>query len=716
MPLRWCMNVVGCLMFLMAHFAYSAFSQCLPGTRPNFIVFISDDQSWAHTSIAGDPVVQTPNFDRLAKEGVLFTQAYCSASSCTPSRSALLTGRNIYELENAAILNSFLPSHFTTYQDILEDAGYLVGCIGKGTKPGLQSRGGRTRDPAGWEYNGATILGAPAGVNPVDFAANLEEGLNARQEGQPFSFWIGSYEPHRPYGGGVGRFSGMDTSRLAIPPFLPNVSDFSRDEFADYLFEIQWFDRQLGEIMKTLEKAGELDNTIILVTADNGMPFPRAKLELYEYGVHVPLAIRWPKAVPAGRMIGDYVTLKDIAPTFLEAAGLEIPSSMTAKSFLNVLTSTKDGRVDPSRDHCFVAHERHGNDGKRPRRGFYSDDYIYIYNYPCCLKRVFSDDSLWAETLFEANRNIMPYSSLLWKFRTHPMVRQYWEWYRGERKEHELFDRKNDPFQLHNLAYDPDYVTTRDSLYQMIMDYGSQTGDPRATDPETDIFDTYQEFAGTWLSQNPQAPAEDRAVMVESGTGRKKGSPVPLPSGGVKEVWLESVSTPAPFLLSGTLGWAGARPGREITRYRIYFFDQYREQLPGVVADVCSDTRKLALKDIQVTSDASFIGVVSANDAGEFYLPESMVPLPQFYPDVVYPQPVTAEFVLRFFWEPQADFSWEILDIHGRSVTPVYNDYICSGDACSLSGNLRGYAAGLYFLKIISGGRQLTYRLMKTDY
>ncbi|MEZ4777698.1 MAG: sulfatase-like hydrolase/transferase [Bacteroidia bacterium] len=715
MPVKLYVKLTGCLLVWMTHFVYPVFSQCLPGSRPNFIVFISDDQSWIHTSASGDPVVQTPNFDRLAREGVLFNQAFCAASSCTPSRSALLTGKNIYELENGAILNSFLPSHFITYQDILEDAGYLVGCIGKGTKPGLQSLGGRTRDPAGWEYNGAAIQGAPAGINPVDFAANLEEGLNARQQGQPFSFWIGSYEPHRPYGNGVGRLSGMDTSRMVIPSFLPNVSAFAREEVADYLFEIQWFDKQLGEIIKVLEKAGELENTVIVVTSDNGMPFPRAKLELYEYGVHIPLAIRWPKAVPAGKIIDDYVSLKDIAPTFLEAAGLEIPKEMTAQSFLNVLTSEKSGRVDPSRDHCFVAHERHGVDGKRPRRGVYTDDFAYIYNYTCCLKRTFSDDSLWAATLFESSKDYMPYSSLLWKFRTHPLIRQYWEWYRGDRKEHELFDRKNDPYQLHNLAYEPAYQGVVDSLFRKVMDYGGKTGDPRTIDPETDIFDTYQEYGNEWLSQNPSAASTDRQIMLDNGTGRRKGAPVLPPGAGATDVRLLNLAINGPMTLSGSLSWAFAHPGKDITRYRVYFFDENGLKIPDVIADVCADTRNWEMKSVKIPKSAAFIGVASVNDGGEYYSPESLVALPAFYPDVIFPQPVTNIFTLQFFWQPQSDLTWEVVDVQGRQMEAVQTEYECAGQSCTISGDMTGYASGLYFLIIRSGGQQQTYRLMKIN-
>ena len=149
---------------------------------------------------------------------------------------------------------------------------------------------------------------------------------------------------------------GLKTS--VSPPFLPDHPDV-RNDILDYFFEVERFDSELGGILSFLEERDQLANTIVIVTSDNGMPFPRAKADLYDYGSRVPLAIHWPERIPGGRVVNDFVSLVDIAPTILEAAGLEPIPDMTGRSLLGVLTSGMEGRVDSSRDHVILARERH---------------------------------------------------------------------------------------------------------------------------------------------------------------------------------------------------------------------------------------------------------------------------------------------------------------------------------------------------------------------
>lgn len=139
-------------------------------------------------------------------------------------------------------------------------------------------------------------------------------------------------------------------------------------------------------MLETLEAHGELDNTLIVVTSDNGMPFPRAKATAYNYGVHMPLAIRWGKGIKdPGRVIDDFINHVDFAPTFLELAGIEAPDQMTGRSLRNIFTSAKQGTVDPTRNMTVTGLERHvwaGPDGKTyPRRAIHTNDFVYIRNY-----------------------------------------------------------------------------------------------------------------------------------------------------------------------------------------------------------------------------------------------------------------------------------------------------------------------------------------------
>jgi uncharacterized sulfatase len=172
----------------------------LPGSetrRPNILFCISDDQSYAHTGANGDPVVQTPAFDRIAREGLRFTHAFCDAPSCGPSRSAILTGQPIWRLEEAGNIHSTLPAKFATYTRLLAKAGYAVGYTGKGWSPGRLEPGGRETNPAGKPFNRLQLKPPLKGMTNRDYAGNFQDFLKQVPKGQPFCFWLGTSEPHR---------------------------------------------------------------------------------------------------------------------------------------------------------------------------------------------------------------------------------------------------------------------------------------------------------------------------------------------------------------------------------------------------------------------------------------------------------------------------------------------------------------------------------------
>ena len=271
----------------------------LAETRPNILFCISDDQSYTHTGANGDPVVSTPAFDRVAREGIRFTRAFCDAPSCGPSRSAILTGQHIWRLEEAGNIHSTLPARFATYTEMLEAAGYVIGFAGKGWSPGRLEPGGRSRNPAGAEYASRQLETRIPGISNKDYAGNFEDFLGEREAEQPFCFWLGTHEPHRGFSAGSGVASGKDPREVIVPPYLPD-DEIVRGDILDYLVEIEHFDQMVGRAIDLLEEAGELDNTIVVVTSDHGMPFPRAKASLYDAGTHVPLAIRWPAGIEGG--------------------------------------------------------------------------------------------------------------------------------------------------------------------------------------------------------------------------------------------------------------------------------------------------------------------------------------------------------------------------------------------------------------------------------
>jgi len=440
--------------------------------RPNILFCISDDQSWLHAGAMGDPVVKTPAFDRVAREGILFTQAYCDAPSCAPSCSAILTGQHIWRLEEAGNIHSRLPEKFPTYSRLLEASGYAIGSYSKAWSPG------QFKTSEGWVHSGRTKQN-PAG----DSFKSFEAFYQSRPKGKPFCFWLGSTDAHRGYKRDSGIQSGMDPAKVVVPAHLPDDPVVRRD-ILDYYFEVQRFDRLVGDALAVLEKAGELDNTLVVITSDNGMPFPRAKASLYDYGTRMPLAVRWPGRIKApGRTYEGFVHLSDMAPTFLEAAGLRPPRAMTARSLTDVFTQAKA----VPRDAAFTAMERH--DGCRkggkgyPCRALRTRDFLYIRNYePDRWPAGDPDAANCARAIPFGEVDPSPSKSLLMDKKG-----AYATYHRlafGKRPAEELYDLRTDPGQVANVAADPAYAETRSALSARLQQYTARTGDPRALDED----------------------------------------------------------------------------------------------------------------------------------------------------------------------------------------------------------------------------------------
>ncbi|MGC8792924.1 MAG: sulfatase family protein, partial [Bryobacteraceae bacterium] len=287
--------------------------------RPNILLAISDDQSYPHVSAMGDRVVKTPAFDRVASQGVLFRHCYSLSPGCAPARAGLLTGRYPWQLEEAGTHASLFPRKFTVYPDLLEQHGYFVGLTGKGAGPCNYKDAGWPHNPAGPSFDRHKVARPLPGINANDYARNFEDFLDARPKDKPFCFWYGGTEPHRTYEKGSGLKSGKRIEDVVVPPFLPDSPEV-RSDILDYYREIEYFDSHLARMLELLEKRGELENTVVVVTSDNGMSFPGAKATMYDYGIHVPLAIMWKAECPGGRVSDDLVSFADFAPTFLEAA------------------------------------------------------------------------------------------------------------------------------------------------------------------------------------------------------------------------------------------------------------------------------------------------------------------------------------------------------------------------------------------------------------
>ncbi len=460
--------------------------------RPNILFAVADDWSWPHASIAGATEVYTPAFDRVAREGVLFTHCHVAAPSCTPSRGAILTGKYPWQLAEGVNLWSLLPPRFQVYPDILEAAGYRVGFTGKGWGPGDLADAGRMRNPAGPEYNRLRYQ-PPYGMHPVDYAANFAAFLDETPADQPFCFWYGGIEPHRPYERGMGAAAGKNPANVQVPAIFPDADEV-RGDILDYYVEIEQFDAHMGKMLTLLEKRGELENTLIVVTSDNGMPFPRAKANLYKWGTHVPLALRWGNRIKGGVIVDDLISQIDLAPTFLQAAAVPVPAEMTGRSLLPLLW----GKRNNHRDHLLIGRERHawvrrGGLGY-PCRALRTKDFLYIRNF---------EPSRWPSGDPEGSEDHDPPSPFgdiddgptksYMMNHADESTKRLWQSAVEKRPAEELYDLKNDPDEQHNAADDARFSEVKRRLAnQMIVELAA-TGDPRAAGGgrEWDSFEYY---------------------------------------------------------------------------------------------------------------------------------------------------------------------------------------------------------------------------------
>lgn len=479
--------------------------------RPN-IVFAFGDDYGRYASIYArtdrddriSSLVSTPNFDRIAREGVLFTNAYAPAPSSTPCRSSLLSGQYFWRTGYGAVLQGALwDDNIPSYPLLLEQNGYHIGYTYKVWSPGSpkdQPYGGErtryTRKGSGWA--GYSEILSASKDREKDHQRLLDEVrdnfldfLSDRGEGEPFCYWWGPTNTHRNWARGSGKdIWGIDPDDLEgrMPSFLPDVPEI-REDMADYLGECQAFDEGLGVLIGILEEMGELDNTIIVVSGDHGIPgFPRGKCNLYDLGTHVGLAVRYPATVKGGRVVDDFVSLMDLAPTFLEFGQTDIPDVMTGKSFKDVLESGKSGQVDPSRDYVVTGRERHVIGARHgslpyPHRAIVTARYKYIRNF---------EPTRWPMGTYRANWLDLDDGPTKTWFREHWFDPEYaieMQLGMGLRPYEELYDLKKDPDEVHNLAYDPRCQKIRKELSDRLEKVLTETGDPRMS-PGLCVYDS----------------------------------------------------------------------------------------------------------------------------------------------------------------------------------------------------------------------------------
>ena len=444
--------------------------QAFASDKPNILFMIADDWSAPHAGALGDRTVKTPTFDFLADNGINFSNAFVTAPSCSPCRAAILSGQHHWRLNGAANLGGAIKADVPLFTDILKANGYEVAKLGKG------------HWPATHRFRKET---------PLPKHKHFKKFLNERDKNKPFFFWFGGEDPHRHYDKGSGVRSGIIAAKIDLPMGWPDSPEI-RSDICDYYFEVKRFDKLCGDHIELLKKHNLLDNTLIIMTSDNGMPFPRAKATLYDLGTKVPLAIYWKGKVIGNRTLSDFVSLHDLTPTFLELAGVKVPETMNGKSIKNLLFSSDSGRVDASRD--FVLTGMEGHVEFNPQRAIRTDDFLLIrYDYK----------GKWPVAKSDYNYNIdpSPSKSFVMDKRHEASVANFYKLAFGARAKWELFDLKKDPGQVKNVAENPEYKAVLEELKTRLNKELLKSGDPRESG-NGELFERERRATGEWNRKN----------------------------------------------------------------------------------------------------------------------------------------------------------------------------------------------------------------------
>lgn len=436
----------------------------LAGDRPNFVLIIADDVSAADIGCYGHLHIRTPNIDRLAKEGLRFDKALLTCSSCSPSRASIITSRYPHQT-GASELHQPLPGEQVTLAEVLKKEGYHVACAGK------------------WHLGEATkaefdvvVGGQPSGCE------KWVETLDNRPKDKPFFLWLAALDAHRDYQPGA-----IETPHTAedavVPPFLPDTPEVRKD-LAMYYDEISRLDGYIGRVMDELDRQGAAENTVIMFIADNGRPFPRCKTTVYDSGIHTPCVVRWPAKIKPNASSRALISSIDIAPTFLQLAGISAPKEFVGESFAAVLADP----ALPHREAAFAEHNWH--DYTARKRAVRTNRFLYIRNalpqYACTppADAVRSPTYSVMQELFAAGKLSPPQSVC----------------FTAPSPEEELYDLDADPHSLRNLAADASHKSVLDKMRKKLDAWQVSTKD--AT-PSTFTPDKYDRSTGKLPGKKP---------------------------------------------------------------------------------------------------------------------------------------------------------------------------------------------------------------------
>lgn len=460
-------------------------SRLLADEHPSVLLILADNWRWPNAGILGDPLARTPTFDRIAREGVLFTRAFNPVPSCSPTRACLLTGKYAHQLGERASLWSGFPQDTPVFTQLLSQAGYALGYSGKPWGPGDVTVAGWKENPVGPKF------------------ANFDQFLASKPANQPFFFWLGNTDTATK----AGRLPYLEDAKavlnveaLTIPPELPDCAEL-RDDLLNYYGGVLKLDQEATRAVQSLEKAGLLESSLVIYASDNGWQLPRGLANCYDSGSHVPLAMRWGKKLSASKKIESFVNLAQLGPTILDMAGIQPPGEMTLRSFKDLLLD-KPG-ADQS-DCVFIERERHANVRRDnlsyPIRAVRTRDYLYVRNLRPDRWPAGDPDVLFLHGRPFGDVDTTRTKDFLLVNQLDPKIAVFTQRIFDKRPAEELYDLRSDPHQLTNVVSQPGYATELDNLRKRVDDWMQATHDPRV-DPNSDAWDKYP-----YYGKSPAAP------------------------------------------------------------------------------------------------------------------------------------------------------------------------------------------------------------------
>lgn len=453
--------------------ARAAATKASSPARPNVILFIADDVNWDDLGCTGNPAARTPNIDRLAANGRRFDAAFLTASSCSPSRSSIVTSRYPHNNGRASELHQPIAAHLPWFPRLLREAGYYTALSGKHHMTSEPPAAGESPQPTPFGHVDAGKIPGNSGGH-----ANWVKVVQERPKEKPFFFWFAALDAHRDWDGdNEWRPESFGPKHAAaavrVPPYLRDDAA-TRNDLASYYNEVTRFDHYIGEVVAALEKEGALANTLILIMADNGRPFPRAKTRLHDSGMKTYLIAHWPAGlVQPGRPAPGLVSAIDIAPTVLEVAGVPAAATLQGVSFLPLLKNP----AAIVRQHVFSEHNWH--DYEAHGRAVRSEGFLYIVNHRPALAWQGPADSVRSPS-HQALRTARDAGSLT------PAQADV---FLAPRPVEELYQTASDPNQLTNLAADPAHRAVKARLAKLLADWTDATGDTVPAQLTPDGFD-----------------------------------------------------------------------------------------------------------------------------------------------------------------------------------------------------------------------------------